>query len=329
MKKIFAIALALVMVLSMASAFAMNCLTLDWSTSTNCGTGKVEVVQYVVGNKVGGFNSYNVSECAAAVNKQDVFFAVKVTVDEKPNAEWWKAATLYITRDGLTAGNINTTAGQLYAALVTAGGSTEIKAGEYYILPGFSAVKAADFAADTTTLFVNKVSEAEKVKVCAKIESSAAVAVGSSATSAIELNGAKVWLGDGGDFYEIWVDDVSFRFEKTGKFLQATVHGKKADHTYYSMCDGKYISDGGEYAEAACYNKEDYEAINNALTAIQITWGQKISFDTAKAVLGWKQSVSDCATWNDEAFATVNAECQVQVMSIPKTGDASVLAWLF
>ena len=328
MKKIFAIALALVMVLSMASAFAMNCLTLDWSTSTNCGTGKVEVLPYVVGNKFGGQNTYTASDCAAAVNNKEVYYTVKVTVDEKPNKEWWDNATLYLTYDGMTVGgDSSNTLATIYEILK--GTNDEIKAGEYYLLPGWTAVKASDFVANATTLFEGSVTAAEKAKVCAKIESAAAVAVGSDATSAIELNGAKVWLGEGSDFYEIWVDDVSFRFEKTGKFLQATVHGKTADHTYYSMCDGKYISDGGEYAEAACYNKDDYKAINDALAAIQITWGQKISFATAKAVLGWKQSVSDCAKWNDEAMSIVNAECQVQVMSIPKTGDKGLLWWLF
>ena len=54
MKKIFAIALALVMVLSMASAFASACVqapTLDWYCATatchNCGKATVEVIPYV------------------------------------------------------------------------------------------------------------------------------------------------------------------------------------------------------------------------------------------------------------------------------------------
>ena len=105
MKKIFAIALALVMVLSMASAFASPCMGgFDWTSvaATNCGKAKVEVVPYVkVSNGCGGFN-WQVSECAGAVTGENVYFALKLTVDADLDAEWWAQAEMKITTSGLT-----------------------------------------------------------------------------------------------------------------------------------------------------------------------------------------------------------------------------------
>ena len=328
MKKIFAIALALVMVLSMASAFAMNCLTIDWSTSTNCGTGKVEVLPYVLGNKAGGGNTYVQNDCAAAVNNQKIYYAVKVTVDEKPNAEWWDKATLAVTHSaGLSTTSFKMLnddgAYDLNKALVAAGNdTTTLEAGVYYIAnDGKSA--STTFNSNTHLFTADVLDVNEGIEVCAKLESSAKVKVGSSAADAIEINGAKVFIGIGTGFYEIHVDDVVFRFENAGKFLCAVVGGR----TYTNFCDGKYFGDGGEYAEAACNNKDDYKAITDAMAAINITWGQKISLATAQDKLQWSGKVSDCAKWNDEAYSIVNAECQVQVMSIPKTGDVSVVAY--
>ena len=72
MKKIFAIALALVMVLSMASAFAAYCdTTWDWSCATNvinCGKATIEVIPYVRSTTAcAGESEFVQSSCAAAV----------------------------------------------------------------------------------------------------------------------------------------------------------------------------------------------------------------------------------------------------------------------
>ena len=106
MKKIFAIALALVMVLSMASAFASACVTgpFNWSataTAANCGKGKVEVVPFVKVNDGCGNYVWQANNCAAAINSENVFYAVKLTVEPKADNEWWKAATLKVELKGL------------------------------------------------------------------------------------------------------------------------------------------------------------------------------------------------------------------------------------
>ena len=326
MKKIFAIALALVMVLSMASAFAMNCLTVDWSTTTNCGTGSVEVVPYVLGNKAGGGNTYKQSDCAAAVNNQPIYYAVKVIVDENPNAEWWLNATLKMSKTGLAGKNLarlgGTSAVQWGVAVDLFGGADDVKAGTYYL--GVNGRLTDTFSADTC-LFYSNVEDADGAKVCAKIESSA-----KAKDAAIEINGAKVKIngvGDGDGMYNIQVDDVYFTFEDAGKFLSAYVNGytfdRKVGDVFYAAYNNATIA----AYDGVCDYDDEYDAIVAAMAAINITWGQKISATTAQAKLQWEGKAEDCATWNDEAFATVNAECQV--LSIPKTGDKSVLAWLF
>ena len=106
MKKIFAIALALVMVLSMASAFAF-CKTGDyaWDCATdvcNFGKAKVEVVPYVATNACDGKGvEYVESTCAGAVYGQKVFYAIKLTVPADINAEWFAKATLTVEEKGL------------------------------------------------------------------------------------------------------------------------------------------------------------------------------------------------------------------------------------
>ena len=107
MKKIFAIALALVMVLSMASAFASACTTgFDWTCATSktyCGQGTVELVPYVkVNNGCGGYD-WQVSECASAVSSEKVFYALKLTVDADADEDWWKQAKVELTYKGMAA----------------------------------------------------------------------------------------------------------------------------------------------------------------------------------------------------------------------------------
>ena len=104
MKKIFAIALAVVMVLSMASAFARSeCATwgTDWSCVADdvwCGQGKVEVVPYVVVNTACGYD-YQVSDCASAINGENVYWAVELTVEANADPAWWGAAYLAVEVD--------------------------------------------------------------------------------------------------------------------------------------------------------------------------------------------------------------------------------------
>ena len=89
MKKIFAIALALVMVLSMASAFAFvgTCGKYEWTCDTaKCGVAKAEVVQFVANNTI---DRYEESACAAVVVGRALNWGIKVTFDKDVNPQWF------------------------------------------------------------------------------------------------------------------------------------------------------------------------------------------------------------------------------------------------
>ena len=82
MKKIFAIALAVVMVLSIASVAA----AFNWGPSTSVTTDdnfgyKVEVIKYLKETAAGGTFSYKEGD-AAAINNAPVFYAVRVTITD-------------------------------------------------------------------------------------------------------------------------------------------------------------------------------------------------------------------------------------------------------
>ena len=103
MKKIFAIALALVMVLSMASAFAFvgTCGKYEWTCDiAKCGVAKAEVVQFVANNTI---DRYEESTCAAVVVGRALNYGVKVTFDKDVNPQWFyhKNTKLVIETSGM------------------------------------------------------------------------------------------------------------------------------------------------------------------------------------------------------------------------------------
>ena len=103
MKKIFAIALALVMVLSMASAFAFvgTCGKYEWTCDTaKCGVAKAEVVQFVANNTI---DRYEESTCAAVVVGRALNYGVKFTFDKDVNPQWFyhKNTKLVIETSGM------------------------------------------------------------------------------------------------------------------------------------------------------------------------------------------------------------------------------------
>ena len=298
MKKIFAIALALVMVLSMASAFALNnCSTgvFDWTCPTTvnkCGKATVEVVPYVkVNNSCGGYD-WQVSECASAVNTERVYYAVKLTVDANPDQAWFDKATVALTYKGMVAAapalvNIAGVPAWMTTKKVFDKDSTF-----YY---NFN-VGGWDLVEDSFTFGDAHVKEevvkkAADAKVCVKLES--------------EHSGVGVW--------------------KFGDYTINVVQAGADYGIYFTNKNGKTMSLGTTAGKVTSVNDPDNIASEVFATFnLNCGVGTCVDKDIIQKNFGWKDKVEDCFAWGDKAPSIVDAEC---IVSIPKTGDVSVVAY--
>jgi len=312
MKKIFAIALALVMVLSMASAFAANCYTgpYTWtcsSDSAECAKATVEVIPYVkVNNACGGY-SWETSSCAGAVNSENVYYAIKLNVPEDMNLDWWATAEIALEVEGvklpkaLTTPTDWTVAGAYFAGVDT----TEDEDVSYYLLNDVSAWKDVEDVDDLDdVIFTSKVTDAEDAEVCAVL-----TAEWGALSKWIEVGPYMIYVNANLD--EIYIADAC-GFEEANWAANMIAH--------LDIVDGVVK---GEYdATTKCTAAEYKDALNYFGLAI----GTCVEKDAVQANFGWDDEIKACATWSDKAASIVDAEC---VVAIPKTGDASVLAWLF
>ena len=331
MKKIFAIALALVMVLSMASAFAMTCTNVDWACATttyNCGTATVEVVPYVVANDCDGKSaSYVESSCAAAVYGQDVYYAVKVNVPADINEEWFDAAKLEVKLTDLTGAAL---AANGFVGVIANNADFGEKALTYYAFYNGTSEKwelknAADdnFVLDNVVMSA-EVDNAKTAKVCATLTS----AVNPVETGVfIDVASYKIkWNDDGnivvhngknGDDKKaavFYIND-SDKIEKVGYFV-----GSEEEETFV---DFGFLAANGT-ASGYC---APYDWLKAVMEYFKLNFRDTCYTEKAfKANFGWDNEVKSCFTWSANATSIVDAEC---VVAIPKTGDASVLAWLF
>ena len=307
MKKIFAIALALVMVLSMASAFASACVTgpFNWSataTAANCGKGKVEVVPFVKVNDGCGNYVWQENNCAAAINSENVFYAVKLTVEPKADNEWWKAATLKVELKGLkgTEGTWGPLAGSPGIEW-----AEEDDTLEYYLKSDLSTwVKASDWKDMSSKnqaayIFKATVTDAGKAKVCAtlksKLETYAGGIVGNYFVKVTEKDG-KLFIG---------VSSKNTNGTEKDRLVTYTIENEKVTAIKW---------------EAVC-GADDYNTIK-AYFNLEI--GTPVSRDAINKNFGWDNKVESCFQWSKNGAAITNPECKVE---IPKTGDASVIAY--
>ncbi len=347
MKKIFAIALALVMVLSMASAFAWCVTDINWACATDVcenGTGSVEVIPYVKGNGCGTGNTWSASTCAGAVNGDKVYAAIKFTVDADPNMEWWEAADLDMTVKGMKAGSLAAgtffkkmdeadfddafNAGAL-VALVEAveDNEGEFKAGEYYLVPNadfVEAVPAADFTAEEATLWSATVAEAAKAKFCVALKSENEV-------NTVVVNGYTVKLMDGDNGNILKIKDADFEMnvvvdddDEVVAFKVKLDDGTWEAIETYNVKQNKFYAKGGNTYDWTCNDLGKW--LKAVMEDFKLDFGICVTEKAIKANFGWEDKVESCFSWNSDVQAVVNAEC---VVAIPKTGDASVLAWLF
>lgn len=317
MKKIFAIALALVMVLSMASAFALNNCSANftWPCDTKvnfCGRGTVEVVPMVkVNNGCGGFD-WQLNNCAGAVASENVYFAIKLNVEANPDnstnevagkpqaAYWWDTAKLTVKyTDKKTS--------VIFVNEAVLGGNRSPgidwdadKAKSYYLANDLN--KWIDVTDDDLDLndvaFTQQVgmdAKAANAKVCAEITAEHNGKTG---------NGAW-YYGD----YEVKVDTnkINVRNTKTNEFFNYT------------------INNNNEQVQAS--SLEFQAEVNKMFNLNGCTLGTCLTDKNIQANFGWKDidgKLKKCFNWSANATAIVNPECKVE---IPKTGDVSVVAY--
>ena len=346
MKKIFAIALALVMVLSMASAFAavggVQCYTPAYTCPTvGCGVAKAEVVKFVKTNDC--FKTYDQSDCAAVVTGLPVFYGVKVIFDKDVNKQWFEDdnTKLTVTRKNFKTAAFDGMQDGVVSAELDKFGVTyaQVADGGIFWLAvdpngGYKLVKDADF--DAAACVFAGTADNTGAKVCANVE--------------YENDGIGTWDYTNFDAKVIGAAsgfDFAIELSKAGKTLSILVVDGVAKYAsfaagvtgdwYYADKGVMMVAEGGTYdnagnvaggklgvaANLTCNDIDEYLAL------IGIKLGDCVTASTIKAIFGWddKDAAMHCVTWDKNAQAVVNSECVV--MGIPKTGDASVLAWLF
>jgi len=343
MKKIFAIALALVMVLSMASAFAAvgNC-GISWTYpcttySVNCGVAKAEVVKFVRQNGC-NWEFVENNACAGVVVGERVYYGVKVTFDKDVNKDWFDndATKLVVTvKDLAGAVDLTGTAGDYSEALhdkvTPATGKTAyetVKDGGVFWLNMTTGMLVADDDFSEACVKQDAWAKKTSAKVCANVE--------------YEFDGLNTWIDFGA--YKVYVkaDDTAVEYIQVNRKAsgestffnvvdETLVYIEAEDGTIYGALEnGKFIGASMNANNEIVYATagESCSYLADMMKFLQINFRDCVTRDACKANFGWddKDVAKSCVTWNADAQSIVNAEC---VVAIPKTGDASVLAWLF
>ena len=351
MKKIFAIALALVMVLSMASAFAFVGTCGDYAytcPTVGCGVAKAEVVQFAAVNTLDGFEE---TTCAGVVKGQKVFFGVKVIFDANVNSQWFQHYQTGLKTEFANVSN-NTCAHSFntFSALLANKTAGDVSGKTFWLSKDAAGTYSLASSFNPTTCVFEAVADNTHAEVCANV----VYKFDGTSDDLLKAGGASIdsgWLKYGS--FEVYVND---NFDSDNADINYVIDVKKgSDSIRVYVVNGiaKYVEFNGDlyYADGSTVlvaKNGGYDATNNVfegnfaaaaglacsdvdelMALININFNDCVNADVIKGIFGWANGDAVCKTWNADAKAIVNAECEVQVMSIPKTGDASVLAWLF
>ena len=362
MKKIFAIALALVMVLSMASAFATYCNWGAWdcdTTTIRCGKATIEVVPYVRAATACGFE-FASNGCAAAIPNENVYYAVKLVVDADVNEDWWTAAKFNLkTTDVVGPVNLNwglpawkdVKNGGTFWLYATATNVTDAKVLAAN-LPTDWEKEDADFTFGAKNVFASKAAKSS-AKVCATLKS--VWAIGTAKDANYAWDGAAADAAGRPGVPAVKIGDYTFSFGRMGdpdtgaEFIRVTkapnyelyimLKDDKVDYVWAKIAGDQYRLNGRNPAgEFTGKNETTGAAVALGTSCNEGAWVKEV-FDFLKIDFltcmtdqgisnnfGWNDEIKSCTAYKTAGMAVVDSEC---VVAIPKTGDASVLAWLF
>ena len=365
MKKIFAIALALVMVLSMASAFASACTTgpFSWDclTETNkCGKAKVEVIPYVkVNNGCGGYD-WQVSTCASAINSENVYFAIKLTVDANTDLDWLGNAKIKITGKGVT---MPKELGKFDKAIkFWKGVKTDEDETVVYYLHNNKAEAEVNKKVDkwvdeedenfelSESIFTAKVTDAKKAKVCATITSDSDHALYTLPLAGGEVN-VNIYAYRVGKYYVYFADVPVFKVSGSNnmsgllitdnanvdKLIKDAVDAAKKGEEFEPTTtivgialDGVpnavlYVTDtDGKITSITKTSECSSSFYNEVVTFFGLDMCTCLNKKNVNANLGWDDEFKSCFQWSINGASVVDPECKIE---IPKTGDVSVVAY--
>ncbi len=311
MKKLIAIATAFVMTMTMTSALA----AFNWTNPVVNRTGKatVEVIPYVkISDGSGGF-CWKVSRNAPAVSSENVYFAVKLTVAPNPDPAWLDNASVALEAAGLDQGWIN----ENYSDIPLADIDREAdKQAVYYLTR--SDTESNDIAPspwsrldksftlednvearDSLCIFAVPVANSNKAQLCATL------------TSSFGTGETNFTAGDVGKYYVTFADDaLSIYRDDTAAEDEYLVR-----YTIDPAAE-KVISVTNRAGSVAPY---DYASIR---TFFGIDVGTRMNQKLINANFGWNDQSQSCFKWGGKAVPTPGVDT-----SIPKTGDASVIAY--
>ena len=312
MKKIFAIALAVVMVLSIASvAGAFN-----WSKPAAPAEPfgySVDVIKFTRSTGELGSSYFNADDAATAVNGADVYYAIKLVVPDlaadnkvRQNAKVSVSITaLDGVKDMPATSLANSSAGIYYYGTLDKGTTYA-----FYSIEQFKQNALGMNHTAETPVFAARCLDTATAKVSAKVTSKPDLwTTYTSPTNTLSVGGFKVFFNKGLNAIGFLADDgsriVDFYLNGDSLVTKAQIYSRN-DNKLFELY--RWLNNGDAQAiETAINNKEMYMTDDNLLAAF-----------------GFNYKVEDSVTWNANSTPIILDP----TVSIPKTGDnASVIGF--
>ncbi len=303
MKKIFAIALAVVMVLSIASvasAFTWS-KPADSTTADNFGYS-IDVIKFTRSTGELGSSYFKADDAATAVNGADVYYAIKL-VKNSPSSTVEKYAKVDVTFTAIEGGVSQK------GIDVSGGGNGVYYYGtingvsHFYSIENFVSNNLGMNATAETPVFAARCLDTATAKVEAKVYSER------------PLDGSWFEVGS----YEVAVNDriIAFRLADTDKMVATFT--RNAD----DLVVGVTYGDAGDTETMKLYEWLNNGSATDFRKAVE---NKEVYMTNAnlRAAFGFSYSQSDSATWKANSTPIILDP----TVSIPKTGDnASVIGF--